>query len=334
MDYKLLRRHLHQSFICRQAISNIKNIVVATNAAISGLAELRSKSSRPIRHKTQSSPNPSVNFRDLYKKYNNGFTEPAVAELNSVNHFFNSADVKYEWSAGRFMDVPGESLKAKYSQQLETRIGYSGKKFPGKTYIPFELVNGLPEVAFLGKSNAGKSTLLNNLTTSQKRISLESTARSSRWAGFTKTLNSFNVGNELRIVDTPGYGFNSSIGQGDLTMQYLKERKELARTFLLISAEQGFGEHDLQIVDFMRDNGIPFEIVFTKMDKIRNIEKFEQSMERDRKFLQSTMARILFTNSSTSKSCKKRYGIDILRYVIFESCGLEPGLKPSRKKPQ
>lgn len=333
MNYKLLRRCFQRSSR-RESISSIKNIVLATNAEIPNPAELISKSSRPVRRKTQSKPDPSVNFRGLYEKYNDGFTVPKVADLNSVNHFFNSADVKYEWSAGRFVDVPGESLKAKYSQELEARVGYSGKKFPGKTYVPFELVNGLPEVAFLGKSNAGKSTLLNNLTTSQRKISLESSARSSKWAGFTKTLNCFNVGNKLRIVDTPGYGFNSSIDQGDLTMQYLKERRELARTFLLISAEQGFAEHDLQIIDFMRDNAIPFEIVFTKMDKITNIEKFEQSIERDRRFLRSTMARIIFTNSSISKTCEKRYGIDILRYVIFESCGLKPGLRPSRKKPQ
>ncbi|QLQ80695.1 hypothetical protein HG537_0E00480 [Torulaspora globosa] len=333
MNCKLVRRYLYQSST-RQSISSIKNIVLATNAEIPNVAELRSKSPKRIRHKTQSKPGPSVDFRGLYGKYNSGFTEPKVADLNSVNHFFNSADVKYEWSAGKFMDVPGESLKVQYSQELEARIGYSDKKFPGKTYVPFELVNGLPEVAFLGKSNAGKSTLLNSLTTSQKRISLESSARSSKWAGFTKTLNCFNLGNKLRIVDTPGYGFNSSIDQGDLTMQYLKERKELARTFLLISAEQGFAEHDLQIIDFMRDNAIPFEIVFTKMDKIKNIEAFEQSIQRDQRFLRSTMARIIFTNSSISKNCKKRYGIDILRYVIFESCGLRPGLKPSRKKPQ
>lgn len=334
MSCQIIKRSFHQSSVRRQSIGRIKNIVLATNSVARTPVELKSKPKRPIRHDKQANQSIYVDCGSLYKKYNEGFTEPSVADLNSINHFFNSADIKYEWSAGQFLDVPGERLKEKYSQELGAKIGSSGKKFPGKTYVPFELVNGLPEVAFLGKSNAGKSTLLNNLTTSQKRTSLDSIARSSRWAGFTKTLNSFNVGNRLRIVDTPGYGFNSSGGQGDLTMQYLKERKELAKTFLLISAEQGFGEYDLQIIEFMQGNGIPFEIVFTKMDKVKDIEKFEKSIELNNQFLQSTMARLLFTNSSTSKTCRKRYGVDILRYVIFESCGLKPTLKPSRKRPQ
>lgn len=334
MTHKLTRRCFHKGFIWQQPVFDVKNIVLATKVKTQSHVELKPKPSKPTKNKPIFDQSLTVDFESLYRKFNHGFAYPTTSDLNLVNHFFNSADIKYEWSAGRFVEVPGEKLKEKYSHELQVKIGDSGKKFPGKTYVPFELVNGLPEVAFLGKSNAGKSTLLNSLTTSRQRCSLDDNARSSKWAGFTKTLNSFNVGNRLRIVDTPGYGFNSSRNQGDLTMKYLKERKELARTFLLISAEQGFGDFDLQVVDFMRENGIPFEIVFTKMDKITNIKRFERSIALNQKFLQSTMARLLFTNSSTSKTCKKRNGIDILRYVIFESCDLRPGLKPSRKRSQ
>lgn len=331
MRHMLWRRCFHQSSRLFAPTIDIKNIVLKTKVDHPSISKAKAKSPKPLQSKHPKTV-PTPDFSRLYKKYNKGYIEPTASDVNSVNHFFNIADIKYEWSAGQFIDVPGEKLREKYDEELKVRSADSTKKFPGKTYVPFELVNGLPEVAFLGKSNAGKSTLLNNLTTDLKRTSLDGFARASRWAGFTKTLNSFNVGNRFRIIDTPGYGFNSSNTQGILTMEYLKNRKELSRCFLLISAEQGFGEFDVQVIDFMKSNAIPFEIVFTKMDKVQNIKDFEKTLEADQEFLRSTMARLIFTNSSVTKTCKKRFGIDLLRLIILESCGLSPRLKPSRKR--
>lgn len=327
----LIKRSFHQcSRLCALKI-DAKNIVLTTKVNQQSSVKRRNtvlKSSQGNRSKSKC----NIDFSGLYKKYNKGYEEPSASDINSVNHFFNTADIRYEWSAGKFIDVPGEKLKEKYSNQLNVQEGISTKKYPGKTYVPFELVNGLPEVAFLGKSNAGKSTLLNNLTTDLKRTGLDGFARASRRAGFTKTLNSFNVGNRLRIIDTPGYGFNSSSVQGTLTMDYLKNRRELRRTFLLISAEQGPGQFDLQVIDFMKSNAIPFEIIFTKMDKLQNVQHFEEMLQGNEDFLRSTMARLIFTNSSVTKTCLKRHGIDLLRYIVLESCGLSPRLKPSRKR--
>ncbi|CAR25734.1 ZYRO0A06886p [Zygosaccharomyces rouxii] len=258
----------------------------------------------------------------LNQKYSSLFSEPSATEINSVNHFFNSSDVRYEWSAAHFIDVPGERLKEKVSNES------NGKKFQGKTYVPFELVNGLPEVAFLGKSNAGKSTLLNSLTTDLKQTSLGEYARASKRAGFTKTLNSFNIGNKFRIVDTPGYGYNSSAEQGNLTMEYVSQRQQLARCFLLISGEQGFNDMDLQIVEFLSSIGKPFEIVFTKMDKVKDLKGFQNMNLHELPGLPG----IIFTNSLISKTCPKRYGVDLLRRLIFQSCGLQIGTKPSRQR--
>lgn len=258
----------------------------------------------------------------LNQKYNSSFSKPSSTEINSANHFFNSSDVRYEWSAAHFVDVPGERLKDKLSNET------SNKKYKGKTYVPFEFVNGLPEVAFLGKSNAGKSTLLNSLTTNLKQTTLGEYARASKRAGFTKTLNSFNIGNKLRIIDTPGYGFNSNVEQGDLTTEYISQRQQLSRCFLLISGEQGFNEMDLQIVEFLSSMGKPFDIVFTKMDKVQDLEIFSSMNLENLPGLPG----IIFTNSITSRSCNRRHGIDLLRHLIFQSCGLQPGTKPSRKR--
>lgn len=258
----------------------------------------------------------------LNAKYGNSFAPPSASEINFINHFFNSSEVRYEWSAAHFIDVPGERLKEKVSNDS------SSKKFQGKTYVPFEFVNGLPEVAFLGKSNTGKSTLLNSLTTNSRQTSLGEYARASKRAGFTKTLNSFNIGNKLRIIDTPGYGYHSSEKQGDLTMEYISQREQLARCFLLISGEQQINEMDLQIIEFLSSLGKPFEIVFTKMDKVKNLTNFQMMNLHEL----PGMPGIIFTNSLISKSCPKRYGIDLLRFLIFQSCGLQLGTKPSRQK--
>lgn len=331
MCSRLFKRFIHRKISPLKPLNAVKRIVLTTKIE-QHCSEVPPTSPKRTQRKTTIKGSSSKTVTRLNRIYNQNYTEPTAAELNSVNHFFNVADIKYEWSAGRFIDVPGEKLKEKYGNDLQVRNVDSTKKFPGRTYIPFELVNGLPEVAFLGKSNAGKSTLLNNLTTDLKRSSLNLFARASKWAGFTKTLNSFNVGNRFRVIDTPGYGFNSKSEQGDLTLAYLKGRKELVRCFLLIPGEQGFSDWDLQLMEFMQEHGVPFEIVFTKMDKVKNFDVFEQMIEDNKKLLETSLSRLIFTNSIPFKLDNKRYGIDLLRFIIFESCGLKPGVKPSRKK--
>ena len=174
----------------------------------------------------------------------------------------------------------GESSSETKSPSLDVAVPASNKKYNGKTDgIPFNLINGLPEVAFLGRCNAGKSTLLNNITTEIARNSLNEYAYASKRPGFTKTINCFNVGNRFRIIDTPGYGTKSTQEQGIVTMDYLKNRRELRRCFLLISANQGFNEFDGQMIDLLVQNGIPFEIIFTKMDTIKHVKQMEEIIE-------------------------------------------------------
>ncbi|AQZ09264.1 YDR336W [Zygosaccharomyces parabailii] len=320
------QRGLSISKLLKNQTIDVKKIILSTNyeQANPTISPKNSRPAKPASKTKKYTKKPTPVWYGLNEMYNASYAKPSASELNSLNRFFNSSKVQYEWSAAQFADVPGEKIKDKLNTD-----GTSNKKFHGKTYVPFELVNGLPEVAFLGKSNAGKSTLLNSLTTDLKQTELGEYAKASKRAGFTKTLNSFNVGKKLRIVDTPGYGFNSSVEQGDLTMQYVQQRQQLVRCFLLISGEQNIGEMDYQVIEFLSRQGIPFEIVFTKMDKVTNFEKFILST-RDMKLSNLPgLPGIIFTNSVTGKNCPKRYGIDLLRHLIFQCCGLGQDSIPS-----
>lgn len=300
----------------------------------------------------------------LNKKFNNEYPIPSPSSLSNINFFFNKAAVTFEWSAPKFDDIPGEKVRnlmekrqeaiqklfeedAEFTSRMRATSQVDSsepelilepgektiKMYPGKTSgIPFELINGLPEIAFLGRCNTGKSTLLNNLTTEFSRNALIESAYSSKKAGFTKTLNCFNVGKKFRIIDTPGYGIKSTEEQGKVTLEYLRSRRELRRSFLLINGSQGFSEFDARMMDLLVSDGIPFELVFTKMDMVKNFEQIEKMIEGSGVLSIPTSPRFIFLNSVTNKFCDKRYGIDLLRYVIFEACGLSPDTKPAKVK--
>lgn len=122
------------------------------------------------------------------------------------------------------------------------------------------------EVAFWGRSNVGKSSLLNALIGS-------GIARTSNTPGRTQQLNFFNLGDKLILVDMPGYGFaNVPLKMKhqweQLISTYLTMRDKLKRVFVLIDARHGFKKNDLEIMDFLDERGCIYQIVVTKTDKI------------------------------------------------------------------
>lgn len=131
---------------------------------------------------------------------------------------------------------------------------------------------GLPEVAFLGRSNAGKSTLLNSLT-GQKRL-----AHTSSTPGRTQAVNFFRVDGRIVFVDLPGYGYSKapkavSSGWRKVIEAYLRERKKLALGVLLVDSRRGWMESDLELKEWMDFHARPYVVVATKVDKLNQKER-------------------------------------------------------------
>jgi len=125
----------------------------------------------------------------------------------------------------------------------------------------------LPEIAFAGRSNVGKSSLVNALT---GRLTL---ARVSRTPGRTRQINFFALGGRLMLVDLPGYGYaeagKQEVGRWtDLTLLYLKGRPSLRRVMLLIDARHGLKPTDTPLMAALDRAAVSYQVVLTKVDKI------------------------------------------------------------------
>lgn len=129
----------------------------------------------------------------------------------------------------------------------------------------------VPEVAFAGRSNVGKSSLINALT---GRLKL---ARASTEPGRTRELNFFRMGDALRLVDLPGYGYakapKSEIARWTgLTRDYLRGRPTLKRVVLLIDARHGLKPHDKDVMEALDQAAVIYQVVLTKADKLKPTE--------------------------------------------------------------
>ena len=125
----------------------------------------------------------------------------------------------------------------------------------------------LPEVAFAGRSNVGKSSLLNALTF-RKNL-----ARSSNTPGRTRELNFFDLDGQLMLADLPGYGYaraaKSAIAKWSaLTRDYLRGRASLRRAFVLVDSRHGLKSSDTQVLDMFDEAAVAYQVILTKADKI------------------------------------------------------------------
>lgn len=148
------------------------------------------------------------------------------------------------------------------SAELETVCGITSK-------LPENL---LPEVAFAGKSNVGKSSLINGL------LNRKALARTSSSPGKTQTINFYNINKELYFVDLPGYGY-AKVSQeirnkwGKMIERYLHTSEQLKVVFLLIDIRHAPGENDKIMYDWIVANGYEPVIIATKLDKIKRSQK-------------------------------------------------------------
>ena len=128
--------------------------------------------------------------------------------------------------------------------------------------------NDKPEVAFAGKSNVGKSSLINAL------MNRKSYARISATPGKTQTINFYNINDEMYLVDLPGYGYARRGQKGKdqirtIIEDYILEREQMTNLFVLIDSRLEPQKIDLEFMEWLGENGIPFSIIFTKADKLK-----------------------------------------------------------------
>ena len=170
------------------------------------------------------------------------------------------------------------------------------------------LDDGLAEFAFVGRSNVGKSSLINKLT-GKKGL-----AKASATPGKTKMINYFDINDSFRFVDLPGYGF-AKVGQAQkdvwsgLIGQYLTGSTTLATVFVLLDIRHTPSELDRQMVEFLIYNQLPFMIVATKADKLAK-SKLANQVKVIAKTLGIREEMFMVVSSETG------YGIDkILNYI-------------------
>jgi GTP-binding protein len=177
-------------------------------------------------------------------------------------------------------------------------------------------MDGLPpadrmEVCFAGRSNVGKSTLINALT-GRKGL-----ARASNTPGRTQEINYFTAGEEHYLVDLPGYGYaNAPLPVVEkwqrLLKQYLSGRQTLRRAFVLIDARHGVKKVDEEIMSLLDSSAVIFQAVLTKADKVKEKERFEVIEQVKSKLGAHPAAypELVITSS------EKGWGIETLRAII------------------
>jgi GTP-binding protein len=174
----------------------------------------------------------------------------------------------------------------------------------------------LPEIVFVGRSNVGKSSLLNALT------NRKSLARVSRTPGRTQQVNFFNLGRFFCLVDMPGYGY-AKVGQQledkwrVLADQYFKGRSTLKRAYVLIDSRHGIQDHDKMLMQWFDRLVVPYRLILTKADKSEKAEQ-DAVIEAVKATLQkhpSALAEPLLTSSD------KKTGIDVLQADIAALIG-------------
>ena len=187
------------------------------------------------------------------------------------------------------------------------------KSAPSLNFLPDPVAQ---EVAFAGRSNVGKSSLLNKLT---NRRDL---ARTSNTPGRTQELNFFDIGEPLRmrLVDMPGYGFAKAPKDVArkwrfLVNDYLRGRQALKRALVLIDSRHGIKDIDREIMKMLDDAAVSYHLVLTKADKIKasELEAVTAQTEAEARRRPAAHPEIIVTSSETG------LGIDQLRRAVIEA---------------
>ena len=171
----------------------------------------------------------------------------------------------------------------------------------------------LPEICFTGRSNVGKSSLINALL-NRKRL-----ATTSNRPGHTKKIFFYNIDKKFILVDLPGYGYaqiskKKTKDLSELLHLYLTKRDALKKVFVLIDSRHGFKENDIQFVEFLAEYKINFKVILTKIDKVTKKDKksLTQSFE---------LNSLTKNNPPLFSSAKIKKGIKEIRKEIINTVG-------------
>ncbi len=168
-----------------------------------------------------------------------------------------------------------------------------------------------PEYAFIGRSNVGKSSLINRMTNKK------SLAKTSGKPGKTRLINHFIINNEWYLVDLPGYGY-AEVPKAErlkwekMIRQYILQRENLQCLFVLIDSRHDAQEIDLNFMEWLGTSQIPFSIVFTKTDKLKPSELEENLNKYKEKLLETweELPPVFITSAETGEGT-----IEILDYI-------------------
>ncbi|HMS45634.1 MAG TPA: ribosome biogenesis GTP-binding protein YihA/YsxC [Alphaproteobacteria bacterium] len=191
------------------------------------------------------------------------------------------------------------------------RLFAQSRFFRGCTDVGDLPAGDVPEVAFAGRSNVGKSSLINALTGNKSLAKVSSTP------GRTQQLNFFSVADRFYLVDMPGYGYAQASKRDAMVWQhlmlsYLRGRHCLLRLFLLVDARHGLKKTDYDFMDILDKAALSYQIVLTKFDKLNGDERKQISETVSREIAQHPAAHPEIIETSAID----RHGIELLQETI------------------
>ncbi|MBY0581244.1 MAG: ribosome biogenesis GTP-binding protein YihA/YsxC [Rickettsiales bacterium] len=173
--------------------------------------------------------------------------------------------------------------------------------------------SNLPEIAFLGRSNVGKSSLINSL------VNRKNLVRTSNSPGSTIKINYFKLGDKLMLVDLPGHGYAKRAKHvvenlSDLIEDYLLRKENLKKLVFIIDSRRGIDREDEMLLNFFKNIGTSMLLVFNKIDKLKKLELQDLNDSVDR-----MINNFDFIEGAMFTSCLKGFGIKKLKEKIIQN---------------